>query len=119
MGEFETDGASFLPRPRNQGVGEMVRIDTFLAVSSIESIDLMLINIEGYEYDLLPFMIKKGIMPRIRNLMVQFHLFADPSGSATVGLRKSIGATHDILWDYGSTLVAWRRSLKGGVRRWK
>ena len=110
MGEFETDGASFLPRPREQGLGEMVRIDTFLDVTGIESIDLMLVNIEGYEYELLPFMIKKGIILRIRNLMVQFHLFADPSGSATADLRKSIGVSHDILWDYGSTLVAWRQS---------
>jgi FkbM family methyltransferase len=115
MGEFETDGASFLPQPRRQGAGEMVRIDTFLDVRRIGSVDLMLINIEGYEYDLLPFMIRKGILPRIRNLMVQFHAFADLAGTATVDLRKAIGATHDILWDYGTTLVAWRRKESRSV----
>lgn len=35
--------------------------------------DLLFMNIEGYEYQLLPYLIKTGVLGRVDRLVVQFH----------------------------------------------
>ena len=87
----------------NQGTdgctgGEMREIGRALGNLGIESIDLMLINIEGGEYTLIPHMFKQNIFPQ--RLMVQFH-----EGEYD-NLRELIEQHYTILWDYGRTLAA-------------
>ena len=66
-------------------------------------IDLCLINIEGYEYTLVPYMMAKNIKPRW--LMVQCH--GNPTDYQE--LRDLLGQSYNVLWDYGMTLTAWER----------
>lgn len=81
MGEFGTDACSFVnvgPGSREQGKGMIVDFDWYMRyVTHIEHIDLMIMNIEGYEFDLLPYMINKGWLPNIDKLAVQFHVDFD------------------------------------------
>ena len=48
-------------------INEYVNIETFFDQENISKIDLMKINIEGGEYDLLEFLIKKDLV-KIRNI---------------------------------------------------
>lgn len=107
MGEFGTDGCTFLSAGREQGVGVMREWYDHLEQQHIEHIDLLLLNIEGYEYTLLPY-----IAPMLRDIdyvMVQFHMRYDEGGHRYAAIRDDIARTHRVHFDYGPTLVCWRR----------
>lgn len=101
MGEFETDGCSFLRDTRQTNIGKMRNIATVKRELNVDKIDVCLINIEGYEYELIPYMIEQGILPRY--LMIQFH------GEALQDLllRKLIETKYNLHWDYGKWLACW------------
>jgi FkbM family methyltransferase len=108
MGGFGTDGCSFAKEggPR----GPMREIGAVFQELGITAIDLMLINIEGYEYELLPHMLEQGVYPD--RLMVQWHTFADEDGSRIKHCRKLIKeAGYKQAWSYGVVLQAWERRL--------
>jgi FkbM family methyltransferase len=110
MGDFETDGCSFVKEGTQQrGTGQMREIGAAFAELSIRHIDLMLINIEGYEYTLIPHMLDRGILPQ--RLMVQFHDFADPTGEREQAIRGLLVQTgYREVWTYGAVLTAWERA---------
>lgn len=111
MGRWETDGCSLVNVVDNQQTGQMREIKGMLGplqCQIADRIDLMLINIEGYEYTLLPHMLDVSILPK--RLLMQWHLFGDPDGAImaqhwtrleTLGYR--------IVWTYGVMLTAWER----------
>lgn len=95
MGGYETDGCSFT-KPGDQ-LGQMREIGSMFAQCQItDRIDVMLMNIEGYEYTLLPYMFSQGIRPRW--LMVQMH----------DTMIEHLDGYH-VLWSYGRVLTAWER----------
>lgn len=80
MGEWHTDAASFVNTgagTREQGEGIIMEADAGLQMADLEHIDLMVMNIEGGEYDLIPQLIGTGWLPRIARLAVQWHLYGD------------------------------------------
>ena len=88
--------------------GELRVINRFMEEEQLpDIIDLAVINIEGYELILLPHMIDTGIIKRFRHLMIQFHLGWE-LGLTYDSLRERIGHSHEVMWDYGPTWVAWR-----------
>lgn len=110
MGAWETDGCSFvkpgLGIPGTFGVMREVGAD-FKALG-ITSIDLMMINIEGGEYELIPHMLDKGIFPS--RLMVQFHTFVDEYGMKLAHIHERMEQLgYTIPWTYGVMLTAWER----------
>lgn len=110
MGEFGRDGASLLrTNDPDQTYVEIRDANMIFEALMITNIDLMLINIEGYEYTLIPYLAECGILQRVKNLMVQFHDFAATTKEhdRVIGL---INETHQVKWDYGLVLTAW--SLK-------
>lgn len=106
MGDWETDGCSFV-KP-GDGVGALREIGAAFAELKLKRIDLMLMNIEGYEYTLLPHMLSRGILPR--RLMVQFHLFVDRAEQRMARIHASLAARgYREAWTYGAMLTAWER----------
>lgn len=103
MGKYGTDGCSFVDVDGQQGNGVMRDIAAVLPELGITAVDLCLINIEGYEFTLLPYMFRMGIYPNI--FMVQMH------GEGQGKLRKRIARHYRPLWYYGGVLSAW--CLKG------
>ncbi|HET8645159.1 MAG TPA: hypothetical protein VFO85_06705 [Vicinamibacteria bacterium] len=94
-----TDGATLV---RGDGPLVAVReIGAAFADLGIETIDLMLMNIEGGEYTLIPHMLRRGIRPRA--LMVQRHAHADPGD----GALDAALAGYRVRWTYGPVLTAW------------
>lgn len=108
MGRWGTDGCSLLIEGGEPAV-RMREIGGLFADLDIAHIDLMLMNIEGYEYTLIPHMIKQNILPQ--RLMVQFHEFADPSGDGMARIGAALAMLgYRMAWTYGAVLTAWERS---------
>lgn len=118
MGEFGTDGGSFVKdlaqceaNGRQVGTGKMLEVGMIFGALGLMEIDLCLVNIEGYEYELLPCLIEQGLLGRIQRLMLQAHLFVENGMDKYLALRADIERTHRVLWDFGTTLAAWERCL--------
>lgn len=114
MGGWETDACSFLKTPewyaehpdegrRTMGVGEIRRASEALPPGMI---DVMMMNIEGFEYRLLPALYADGVMRRIRHLAVQFHRDYEISNREAL-IRSEIAETHDQIWEWPA-LTAWK-----------
>ena len=109
LGDSGTDGASLLKvNHANKSFVEVKNVLEVFDALELNEIDLLLMNIEGYEFKLLPYMIQTGLLDRVKCFMVQFHLFALASTEYD-GLLKKIDLSHRLLWDYGVVLMAWER----------
>lgn len=103
MGDWETDGCS-LVKAGAEHPATMVEIGATFRQLKIKHIDLMLMNIEGYEFTLIPHMLRRGILPQ--RLMVQVHEFAGAAGA----IHEALAAHgYKVLWTYGAILTAWER----------
>lgn len=96
MGEFHTDACSFLTMPgqREFGTGHIRdAVKTLDVLLDWEPIDLLLLNIEGYEYVLLPHLIENGVIERVYYLLVQWHRdYAEAAGHDE--LTRALSETH-------------------------
>lgn len=104
MTEWETDGCSITKPGGDQQVVMVDLAHTFKQLE-LSRVDLMLMNIEGYEYTLLPHMLEQGILPR--RLMVQFHIFDDYGVGMGRLFDQLASAGYKVLWTYGVVLTAW------------
>lgn len=108
MSHYETDGASLM----NEGglTADGVFEDIFgILKAEPNDIDLALMNIEGAEFILIPYMVGLGLMKRFRYFWCQFHTFADPSGRRKGEIYNGVQLTHRVIWDFYPTAVAWER----------
>jgi FkbM family methyltransferase len=108
MGRFETDGCSFVdvPEDKPSAFGTIVEISSFLKLNKVRNIDLMLMNIEGYEFTLIPYMIDMGIMKKVNYFMCQFHLLGKYEGAYEL-IRRKMGQMKRVRFEYGTTLTCW------------
>lgn len=111
MKEMGTDGCSFLPGESVRGTigqGMMVEIGEELAHFDCE-IDLMLMNIEGYEFKLIPYMLERGLFAKIKYFMCQFHPEGEGGVRAFVRIFGQMKEIYNVRFDYGPVLIAWER----------
>lgn len=110
---FLMDDAYFEAHPeegrRDPGTGVLRDAAVVLNERDFPHIDVCMMNCEGYEFLLLPYLIEQGVIARIKHLAVQFHTAHDDVGRYEFAIRESLARTHDIRFDYGATLVAWSR----------
>lgn len=105
---YETDGASLM----NEGglSQDCVFRDLYDTLKAEpKDIDVALMNIEGAEFILIPYMVGLGLMKRFRYFWCQFHTFADPSGRRKGEIYNGLQLTHKVIWDFYPTAVAWER----------
>lgn len=107
--EFETDGASVVRQDgRVQAVCQFR--DIFTTLQEIQTVDVCLMNIEGGEYVLLPYLIGLDQMRRFRYFWCQFHHgLVEHAEEKTKLIYRGLERTHTVLWDYYPTAVAWER----------
>ena len=77
MGEWHTDACSFInvgEGSRQQGTGSIRDANEVLRILKLPLIDLMVMNIEGFEFTLLPYLKATGWIDKIDRLAVQWHL---------------------------------------------
>lgn len=112
LGDFGRDGASLL-KPNHKDVTTVLVKDIFGFIlehlEKDEEIDVCLMNIEGAEWALVPYMIGLGIMDRIKYFWMQFHTFVPYAFDKKDILFNNIQKTHDLYWDSSPTAICWRR----------
>lgn len=113
MYNFETDGCTFrlndhiATKPR--GVGTMVEIGDGLKFVASQHIDVCLMNIEGYEFTLIPHMLRSGIMDRIQYFMCQFHTADIDDELAYIAICEELGKWGNVHFMYNKVLTCWEK----------
>lgn len=109
MGNWETDGCSFtnLPGGKPVGIGEMIEFKEFMNLENIDHINLCLMNIEGYEFRLIPYMLQAGIMDKIDYFICQFHPTNDGEVNQYHDLRRVLKRKKKVRFDFGPILTCW------------
>lgn len=79
----------------------------FLNENSINTIDLMQINIEGAEYDLLDELINSGLINKIKKIQVQFHLNVENAVLKRQRIRAQLASTHREILNYPFVWEVW------------
>lgn len=116
MVQVGTDGASFVFEEgahRQRGTGHLVEIGDQMRQMGIDNIDLMVMNIEGCEYALVPHMIRHDLIEKVRFLQMGTHPRGKLYGKMEiptiedilVGMRN----THFIYWNYALQWICWAR----------
>jgi FkbM family methyltransferase len=86
----------------------------FVKREGISEIDLMKVNIEGGEYDILPYLISSGYMARIRAIQVQFHKFSKDDKQRADAIRRDLEKTHLSEYSYDFVWEGWAKRLVPG-----
>jgi len=110
LNEYGRDGGTLMqPEAKDPHPVMVTDVYSFFIHEHLENIDVCLMNIEGGEFVLLPYMIGMGMMPHIKYFWCQWHLFVQSSAEKMIRLHKMLAQTHDMYWDCGSTAQAWVR----------
>ena len=105
--------ASSTKRKISDKEGEKIKIkkiSDIIEEQRVNNIDLMKINIEGGEYDLLPFIINENLISKINNIQVQFHNFIPNAVKKREEITNLLKNTHKNDWSYYFVWENW--SLK-------
>lgn len=71
-------------------------------------VDLLKMNIEGAEYELLDYLIDNGLIERIENLQVQFHVIEGMDTEKMYSkLNERLSESHFISWRYPFVWENW------------
>lgn len=106
------EGKLPLPEASVSGVEatvDVVSVKRYFDTFEFPEIDLVKLNIGGAEYDLLPSLIRDGIMPRIKRLQAQFHLTGESQIADREDIRAALQGSHDCTWAYPFIWEEWRR----------
>lgn len=109
IGGYETDGAG-LYSDKYPILAVPFRDINYELSELSKKVDLALMNIEGYEFELIPHLIETGKMKKFKHFWCQFHMGL---GITDVNTRKdwifsALSKTHDMIWNCFPTAVAWR-----------
>src|SRR5262249_51252950 len=79
------------------------------AAENIGEVSLMKINIEGGEYDLLENLIATGLISRIRDIQVQFHMDIPDAERRMHAIQSRLAGTHRLTFQYPFVWENWQR----------
>jgi FkbM family methyltransferase len=82
-------------------------IDEVFTSLAIDRVDLMMVNIEGGEYELIDRLNERGWLPRLGTLIVQFHEFGPDAYRARRRNRSHLAETHRCTWNFTWVYERW------------
>jgi len=87
----------------------LVTLDTAMTLCSIDTIDLLKLNIEGEEYPLLEDALKRNIVTKIDNIQVQFHTNIENYEHRYDKIKTQLQKTHQLTYSYPFVWENWKR----------
>ncbi len=105
---IQDNRSSMFQKTGNATKINLKNVEDFLRQELIIRIDLMKINIEGAEYDVLEYLIKKDIIKTIDNIQIQFHNFIDKATERRNHIRELLTQTHNETYCYDFVWENWR-----------
>lgn len=107
--DYNRDSATFMPPteysdPNYMGEtnAQIMNISQFLESEDIQCIDLMVINIEGMEFELIPYIIEKGIVGVTKHFMIQWHSVVPNALARQQEIQTQLARTHHMVWNLGA-----------------
>lgn len=94
------DGSSIFTKGEANDAMNIVDAIKFFKERSVESVELMKINIEGGEYELLERLISGGFISKVKQVQVQFHDIVPDSFQRMTEIHKSLEKTHEVTFNY-------------------
>lgn len=83
-------------------------VKEFIEENNVDNIDLVKLNIEGAEFDLLDRIIELGLLPKIKNLQVQFHRHIPDCQAKRSIITEHLLKTHKRTWNYDWIWENWQ-----------
>lgn len=108
MISISDDASSIHKDADNKQKIRLKSINDFIIENKIQHINLMKINIEGGEFQVLPALIDSNFVANIENLQIQFHNFIPNSVEMRENIRKELGKTHQLTYDYYFIWENWK-----------
>lgn len=91
----------------DEEVCKFVKFEDFMNTVSIDTVDLIKLNIEGSEFDVLPDIINSDWIKKIHNIQVQFHNMDEDSVSKRNNILENLSKTHKCDWCYEFVWESW------------
>jgi len=101
--------SAILANDKDFVVGKKRDACEILSEYEIDSVAACKINIEGGEYDILPYLIETGEITHFQELAVQFHRYAPADEAARGRIREGLERTHICEWNYPFVWEKWVR----------
>lgn len=102
----DSDKSSVLTRG---GRDRVTLVDAKHVIEEIGPVDLMMLNIEGSEYEVIERICASGAISMIRHLQVQFHDFVPNAVQRRRNAQEMLQATHSIEWEFPFIWESWTR----------
>lgn len=85
-------------------------VDIAKKLEPLSEIALLKVNIEGAEYAVLEHIIESGLIGRIKNIQVQFHIVDElPYEDLYYEIAHQLTKTHKLTWQYKYCWENWER----------
>ena len=101
------DASSLYSDGPNKEIIQIENILSFFEKNNIKNIDLFKVNIEGAEYELFDFMIKKNLHHLCKDIQVQFHPQFDQADDRGK-IQNIFTKSHHLTYNYEYVFENWR-----------
>ncbi len=108
--EVEGGSSSHVAALNTRGQEQVYINDVVRSMSVFEEIGLMGMNVEGAEFEILPALIKSGMIGKIRHIQIQFHQFIPKSREMRDRITRGLEKTHRKTYDWPWVWESWTRS---------
>ena len=107
-----SDRCSFIGGVATEGsfMGDMVDVAEFMEQENIQEVDFCMVNCEGYEVILIPYLAKRGLLERFRNLMIQWHLSWEGAPARRNAAIRALQVQHTLRIDKDRAWQIWERN---------
>jgi FkbM family methyltransferase len=82
-------------------------------LNELAMIDLIKINVEGAEYEILESILDLRLQDRLADIQVQFHSVVPEAEARREAIRRRLGETHQLTYDFPFVWENWRRPASG------
>jgi FkbM family methyltransferase len=105
--DAQRDGATLLQIGGPAVDVQIMDFREFIGQESIQKIHLMSLNVEGWEFELLPYLISSNLIGQIERMMIQWHSANANSREQQFTIQDVLARTHRMSWNHGAW-EAWR-----------
>jgi len=100
--DSQRDSASFVNGSGDEVDAQIMNVREFLQDEKVTKIALMSVNIEGGEFELLPYLLGLGWMRNIERMMIQWHSIAENASASQLAIQNALAKTHQMYWNHGA-----------------
>lgn len=86
---------------------KLVGIKDALSENKVKKVDLIKLNVEGGEYEILEYLIRKNLIKNFKNVQVQFHRNVKNAELRANKIQENMAKTHRLTYQYPFVWENW------------